>query len=534
MDLSKWEYGALEDIVGPENISQDPVIMDTYNQVWGNQLVFGEKWSRRPSAVLLPGSTEEVQAIVKVCNRYGIVFKPFSSGFEITAIALARDKSVTLDLKRMDKILEIDVKNMHAVVEPYVSVHRFQVELAKHGLFYGAVAAGPSAGVIASSCCHAGTGQTNVSAGAIERNVLGAEWVLPTGEILKLGSAAGGNGWFSADGPGISLRGVLRGHCGANGGNGIVTKVSVKVYPWYGPPEMERSGEIPALMAVKQVPDNYKIFIISFTDQNKAFDAMAEIGKAEIANSCYQIPVPPGGYLGEGNDEMWDFMQQIKLPPEAFVNPVSMVVVVLGTGSKREMAYREKYLLKLMDQYGGTLPPALNNQMALTGLYDATMFSFGSTRHVFRMTGDFFINPCGDSSKDLIKNLHKTAFEVMSPYWKNGTILQVGPAVFFVVYENSTDGAHHEDLYFYDPYDADSLKGTRELIGKTVDPNGKFRRLGVPCLGGGLQFEPESHIHQNWGPVYDNYDLWQRRIKAAIDPQGVADWGCYVPSEYPK
>jgi hypothetical protein len=152
---------------------------------------------------------------------------------------------------------------------------------------------------------------------------------------------------------------------------------------------------------------------------------------------------------------------------------------------------------------------------------------------VFRLTGDFFINPCADASKDLIKNLHKTAFEVMSPYWKNGAILQVGPAVFYVVYENYSDGSHHEDLYFYDPYDTDSLEGTRELVGKTVDPNGKFRRLVVPCLGGGLQFEPVNHIHQTWGPLYDNYDLWQRKIKAAIDPNGVADWGCYVPAVYP-
>jgi glycolate oxidase len=533
MELSKWEYEALEDVVGPENISQDPVILDTYNQVWGNQLVFGEKWSRRPAAVVLPCSTEEVQAVVKVCNIYGITFKPFSSGFEITSIALASDKAIMLDLKRMDKILEIDVKNMHAVVEPYVSVHRLQVELAKYGLYYGAVAAGPSAGVIASSCCHAGTGQSNVSAGAIERNVLGAEWVLPTGELLKLGTAASGEGWYSGDGPGISLRGILRGHCGANGGNGIVTKASVKLYPWYGPAEMERSGEIPALMAVTQIPDNYKIFIVGFVDQDAAFDAQAEIGKAEIAYSCYQIPVPPGGYLGEGNDEMWDFIQQLKLPPEAFVTPMAMVVVVLGTGSKREMDYREKYLLRIMEKYGGSLPPALNNPVAQSGLFDATMFSFGSTRHVFRMTGDFFINPCADASKDLIKNLHKTAFEVMSPYWKNGTILQFGPAVFFIVYENYSDGAHHEDLYFYDPYDSQCLEGTRELIAKTVDPNGKFRRLVVPCFGGGLQFEPSSHIHQNWGPFYDHYDLWQRKIKAQLDPNGVADWGCYVPPVYP-
>jgi glycolate oxidase len=209
------------------------------------------------------------------------------------------------------------------------------------------------------------------------------------------------------------------------------------------------------------------------------------------------------------------------------------VVVVLGTTSPREMAYREKYLMKIMDRYGASLPPPLNSPQALTGIFDATLFSFGSTRHVFRMTGDFYINPCADASKDLIKNLHHTALEVMGPYWKNGTLLQFGPAVFFVVYENYSDGAHHEDLYFYDPYDSKCLEGTRELIAQTVDPQGKFRRLTVPCLGGGLQFEPVHHIHQTWGPMYDNYDLWQRRIKAEIDPNGAADWGCYVPPVYP-
>ena len=310
MELTEREYRALEDIIGAEYISKDLAIRDTYNQVWGNKLVFGEKWSPRPVAVLLPGNTEEVQAIVKVCNRYGIQFKPFSSGFEITAIGLVSEKGIMLDLKRMDRILEIDVKNMHAVVEPYVSVHRLQLEVAKYGLYYGAVAAGPSAGVIASSCCHAGSGQTNVFAGAIERNVLGAEWVLPTGEIIKLGTAASGDGWFSADGPGLSLRGVLRGHCGANGGHGVITKASVKLYPWYGPPELERSGEIPAQRTVKKVPDEYRVFVISFPSQDNGFDALAEVGKAEIAHSNYQIPLPPGGNLCEGNDEMWENMKK--------------------------------------------------------------------------------------------------------------------------------------------------------------------------------------------------------------------------------
>ena len=532
MEIDEKAYLALEDIVGAEYISRDPVIRDTYNQVWGNKLVFGKKFSTRPTAVILPGSTGEVQAIVKVCNRYGIPFKPFSSGFEITALGIASEKAIMLDLRRMDRILEIDVKNMHAVVEPYVSVHKLQVEAARYGLYYGAIAAGPSAGVVASSVCHAGSGQTNVSAGGVERNVLGTEWVLPTGELIKLGTAASGDGWFSADGPGISLRGVLRGHCGANGGHGVITKASVKLYPWYGPAELERSGEIPALRAVNNVPDSYKVFIISFPVQDNAFDALVEIGKAEIAYSLYQIPVPPGGYLGEGNDEMWAFMQQ--LDPKAFESPLATVVAILGASSDREMQYREKYLLKIIEKFSGLLLPAMNNPVVLAGIFDASMFSFGSVRHVFRLTTDFFINPCGDATTtDFLKNLHKVARETMEPYWENGTILQVGSAIFHAMYENYSVGAHHEDMYLYDPFDPDSLEGTMELIGKTMDPNGKFRRFGVPCLGAGLQFEPVHHTHQNWAPLYDHYDVWLRQIKATLDPNNVGDWGCYIPPVFP-
>ena len=116
MKLSKEEYKALEDIVGPEYITQEPVILDTYNQVWGNKFFFDEKHSIRPAAVLLPASTEEISAVVKACNKYGILFKAFSSGFEYLSVSLVHDKGILFDLRRMDRIIEIDAKNMRAVV----------------------------------------------------------------------------------------------------------------------------------------------------------------------------------------------------------------------------------------------------------------------------------------------------------------------------------------------------------------------------------------------------------------------------------
>jgi len=97
--LAKEAYQAMEDIVGAEYITQQPVILDTYNQVWGNKFFFDEKHSTRPAAVLLPANTGEISAIVQICNKYGILFKAFSSGFEYLSLALENEKGILLDLK---------------------------------------------------------------------------------------------------------------------------------------------------------------------------------------------------------------------------------------------------------------------------------------------------------------------------------------------------------------------------------------------------------------------------------------------------
>ena len=267
MKLSTEEYQALEAIVGAEYITQEPVIMDTYNQVWGNKFFFDEKHSVRPAAVLLPANTQEIAEVVKVCNKYGILFKAFSSGFEYLSLSLVHSKGILFDLRRMDRIIEIDAKNMRAVVEPYVSVYRLQLEAAKHGLYTGRIGVGYSAGIIAAECCHHGCQHTMVFTSGYGRNTLGVEWVLPTGEILNMGSGESAGDRFSADGPGFSLRGILRGRTGANGGHGVITKASVKLYPWYGPPQWEQTrqpGEALSKGQLEKVPDGYKVLIPSF------------------------------------------------------------------------------------------------------------------------------------------------------------------------------------------------------------------------------------------------------------------------------
>jgi hypothetical protein len=65
MGLPRDAYRALEDIVGSENVSEEPAILDGYCFIWANEAMFSDRYSARPLAVVLPGSTEEVQGIVK-------------------------------------------------------------------------------------------------------------------------------------------------------------------------------------------------------------------------------------------------------------------------------------------------------------------------------------------------------------------------------------------------------------------------------------------------------------------------------------
>jgi glycolate oxidase len=117
MALSKEVYKEFGDVVGAENICDDPAILPAY-------------YSMDFAAVILPGNAAEVQAVVKLCNRHKLQFSAASTGWG----GMYAKGIVFLDLRRMNHIIEINEKNMYAVVEPYVINAQLQAELMKRGL----------------------------------------------------------------------------------------------------------------------------------------------------------------------------------------------------------------------------------------------------------------------------------------------------------------------------------------------------------------------------------------------------------------
>ena len=265
MALSKEAYRAFEDIVGSGNISDDPALCDSYAFQWLAETVRPDQshFMPRPVAALMPGSTEEIQAIVKTCNRYRIKVKPYSTGWYFYCSPQKDgDDTIQLDLRRMDRILEIDDKNMFAVVEPYVICATLQAELMKVGLNLNVTGAGISTSPLASATSYSGPGPSSFWMGHNSENLLALEWVTPTGDILRTGSLGSGAGWFCGEGPGPSLRGICRGARGARGGMGVYTKCAVKLTHWPGPPHLTIKDTAPAYRTT--IPSNFRAYTLAF------------------------------------------------------------------------------------------------------------------------------------------------------------------------------------------------------------------------------------------------------------------------------
>lgn len=526
MTLPKEAYQALEDIVGPEYITREPAILDTYCFVWGNELIFGEKFSPRPPAVILPESTEEVQAIVRVCNRFGIRYRAHATGFETSSMTASKS-FLPIDMRRMNRIVEIDRRNKFAVVEPYVSQAKLFLESMKVGLRPNMLGAGPSASVLAGVAAHFGSGPTSISTDFGGRNLLGLEWVMPDGDILRLGSLGAGAGWICGDGPGPSLRGVVRGYGGANGGIGIFTKAATKLYPWYGPPKLKVGGKPPNYEM--EVPENFSVCCVVFPGKKHLNDFLHLLVEESIAFAVER----PGTIFGtllatESNDEWWELIRDI--PQEQRRAQTYSVIVAFDASSAREMEYKERCFKAILQETQGMIFPFDEKVTAL--LFNTAVTAQGMTRAAFRAAGSFIISPVGDEAIDAMADLGSLSHDNISKdLQEEGHVVSGGgESVWSVPYGGDGCG-HLESLALYDPADPVSCEKVAESMQKGDSKIVEWG-LGINSLENALSYE-ESALKAVRPHLKTDFVKYMKKIKRAFDPNYVAESSFYVsPEEY--
>ena len=520
MALTKDLYKELEDIVGTENISEDKTILESYTCFgFGSRGPEPEdRYWTPPEAVILPGSTAEVQAIVKWCNRRDRKFKASSTGYGAFN-TMSEEHEVCLDMRRMDRILDIDVKNMYAVVEPYVCFAQLQGEANKLGLNCHVIGAGSNTSALASTTSVHGTNTQAVSHSWGGRNFLGAEWVLPTGEVLKTGALGSGAGWFSGDGPGPSLRGIIRGHAGATGGLGVFTKCAIHLHPWAGPEDMKLKGISPYYEA--EIPPNFEYRLIGWNSWQEAADAHHKIGAAGIAFAMHKSGGPGtcGPVVTGNNNEYYDKWEELKGLPW-----VSFAIVMAGT-SPEEHAYQVKTLNKIVEETRGFNVDVGDKPEWKKRDYINMIRGCFIPRLAFRAAGAFACPLQGADTIDhsLVEGLGKDD-EFRRKYDDEHLLFNDGNNGMWGVMFDGGHFALFECGHMYSPTEADSWKAGAQMMkeGHEIGLKTPFS-TGWTLMG--------SDINRTEGPLFNNVQNWMYKIKKALDPNNSSDPAAYISLE---
>ena len=202
----------LESIVGKENVLYHKEDTIVYEQ---------DAFVMRaiPDFVVFPTTTSNVSEIVKLANREGIPIVARGAGTGISGGAIPVAGGIMISLTKMNRILEIDLKNRLAVVEPGVVNLELTKVVSPYGLFYAPDPSSQMVCTLGGNVAENAGGIHCIAYGVTTNHISGLEVVLPDGEVVELGGK-------SLDSPGYDLVGIM---VGSEGTLGIVTKIILRL-----------------------------------------------------------------------------------------------------------------------------------------------------------------------------------------------------------------------------------------------------------------------------------------------------------------
>ena len=172
-----------------------------------------------PGAVVFPQNTEQVSRVMRVASEHKIPVVPRGAGTGLSGGAIARQESIVLAFARMNKILEIDVANQRAVVQPGVVNLELSNATAPYGYYYAPDPSSQKACTIGGNVAENSGGPHTLALGVTVNHVTGLKIVLPDGKIVELGGKA-------QDSCGLDLTGFF---VGSEGTLAVATEIIVKL-----------------------------------------------------------------------------------------------------------------------------------------------------------------------------------------------------------------------------------------------------------------------------------------------------------------
>ena len=213
MSLPASLVAELQAALGAEHVVTEPEQLRVYecDGLTGHRAV--------PELVVLPGSTEDVQVVLRACHRERVPFVARGAGTGLSGGATPVAGGVVVSLARMNRIVEIDLASQRIVVEPGVANLDVTRAVAAEGFFYAPDPSSQQVCTIGGNVAENSGGAHCLKYGFTTHHVTGLTFVLPDGEVVELGGKA-----LDPDGP--DLLGVI---VGSEGTLGIATRVTLRI-----------------------------------------------------------------------------------------------------------------------------------------------------------------------------------------------------------------------------------------------------------------------------------------------------------------
>lgn len=203
-------------IVGSDNIYSDKAHLIAYSYD-------ATREHFEPDAVIFPRNEKDVSEILKYCNEHKIVIVPRGAGSGFTGGALPSVGGIVLGFeKHMAKILEIDMKNMVAIVQPGVINMDLQRAVEEVGLFYPPDPASQEYSTLGGNVSENAGGMRAAKYGITKDYVMATRAVLPNGDIIKAGKRT------IKDVAGYNISGIL---IASEGTLAVLTEITLKLIP---------------------------------------------------------------------------------------------------------------------------------------------------------------------------------------------------------------------------------------------------------------------------------------------------------------
>lgn len=277
----------------------------------------------KPSFVILPKNRDEVVHTLIIANKYNMPVTVMSGGINVSGHCVPSENGIILDLRGMDKVLEINTDSNYAVIEPGVIFDRFTAALREKG-YRCQIPTAPGGATPLGNYLLKPSG--NLSTRHLD-SILDLEIVTPDGTVVNTGSSQfPGVGNFLRYGPLPDLTGLF---CCAYGTLGIVTKASVRIYP---------------------INESIKINISAFENYKASVDFVKDIINHNVCEHCiiwswehyrsYEITFPEEMKLHSNPTE----------PPE---NIPYNIVTTFISGYEEMTSLNEEICGKVTKKYGG-------------------------------------------------------------------------------------------------------------------------------------------------------------------------------------